>query len=371
VRFLGTKLAKPEAKPAKQLTKHTIAYPWLLSSQPQRKQPPSFFGSIKNRHLLTAGIARIQTHLQEPAYLFPEDFYSDAAFTLNGLFKTLNSLSDNTRVDSLQPYMLRGLLDYIIPANQDIQQRGGSIQYMFPKLNDVDQYYDINDAPFHKYIQLQNINFTYGPYPAPQGYIAQAWYSIVTLVIPQEQAAFKSYNAQKDILKIAMDQGVYIRIDCTVNLPIEFKITNQNGATILKDRRQKFDIQFISPHFGPYDEIFIPVNTTEHTTTPTTPTRKDAAWKLAWKWRVSDMDYLVASNASQADLLLSPRTPQIDWFRHRKEIAKFFTPSKEFEQKYLLGLRDQTTDETMSEFDLKHPGPNTQDTTPTDKNVKK
>lgn len=63
-------------------------------------------------------------------------------------------------------------------------------------------------------------------------------------------------------------------------MDIEYIVTDlKTGITILCDRRQNVNIEFISPHFGKWDEIFV--------------LREDGTWKLKWEWRVSDIDYLM------------------------------------------------------------------------------
>ena len=148
------------------LTKHNIHVPWLLSNQPARKQAPSFFAALKQRHILNAATQRVQSHLHEPAYMFPEDFYTDVRHVLKDLFSTLNR-ADITR-ESLRPFMLRQLVDAYFPDHEDILSRNGRIEYDVSELESCD-------------VKLSDINLTYGPYPVPEGYIAQAWYLPLSL----------------------------------------------------------------------------------------------------------------------------------------------------------------------------------------------
>jgi hypothetical protein len=99
---------------------------------------------------------------------------------------------------------------------------------------------------------------------------------ILTLIIPQSDKHFESHPQQKRVLKEAMDKGVFIRVKTLVHLDVEFILFNEQGAPIIRDRRTTLEMEFVSPHFSPWDEIF--------------DLQSDGTWKLKWNWRISDID---------------------------------------------------------------------------------
>ena len=139
-------------------------------------------------------------------------------------------------------------------------------------------------------------------------------YSLLTLVIPSERQLFKSYADQKNILSIAEEEGVFMKIDVTVHIPLEFTLTDPECTNALVDKRSCFHLQFISPHFCPSDPLFT-LDSKGH-------------WRLAWQWRISDMDHLVLSHAKDKEILMNPKSPQIDWFGSRKSSVNYVPLSK-------------------------------------------
>ncbi|KAJ3083090.1 hypothetical protein HK102_001265 [Quaeritorhiza haematococci] len=147
-------------------------------------------------------------------------------------------------------------------------------------------------------IRVTGVNFTYGPYPPPPDHVVQNWWNFVNLVIPKEDSFFKSYPDQKRVMQRAMDEGVYIKVDTVLEAHVEFVLWDENGGAgampLMRDRRKRIEIQFVSPHFNPWDEIF--------------ELDERGKWRLRWQWRVSDIDHLVRSAMPEAD-----DSPKIDW----------------------------------------------------------
>ena len=169
----------------------------------------------------------------------------------------------------LQPVMINSLADIFVRAHQEASSSHHRVEFKLfrgaiPK------------------IKVDQISLTYGPFPPPYGYSIQHWFSFLSLVVPKEDQVFRNYPHQKEVLKRAKDDGVYLRINTTVSLPIQFSIIdNSTDVVKLQDRRNEFQMEFVSPHFTPWDEIFA--------------LQKDGSWKLKWRWRVSDIDYLLKS----------------------------------------------------------------------------
>ena len=100
-------------------------------------------------------------------------------------------------------------------------------------------------------------------------------------MLPKSDINFESYQHQKQLLENATKEGVYIRIQTLVDIDVDFTLFDRNGdIPLIKDKRKQMEIEFISPHFNPWDELFIP--------------QEDGNWKLNWQWRISDIDGLIA-----------------------------------------------------------------------------
>lgn len=258
--------------------------------------------------MIKANQERISKLLQEPAYHFPGDFYQDAETQLRSLFQTLaDHQHDPIDPSRLAPFMLKRLYEPWIQGHTHILSKGGSCTFETPT--------GIQDMPLS--ITITNIHCTYGPYPVPDGYVAQDW-GVMTLVIPKEEAEFKNYVHQKQLEKTAQTQGVYITIDTRVEMPLVFKVDCGN-KNIVQDERTVFDFQFVSPHFGPWDEIY------EWT---------EDKWKLRWNWRISDMDFMIEARMQKRTV-----KPTINWLAHRKEVSMLQANTR---LSNALGLEDGT-----------------------------
>ena len=106
----------------------------------------------------------------------------------------------------------------------------------------------------------------------------------LTLVVPQEDLNFTTQQKQREILDRCIDQGTYIRITAALDSIVQFSIWNvESNVQVVQDERHKIVLEFSSPHFSAYDEVL--------------ELDENGRWKLRWQWRVSDIDYLFASQS--------------------------------------------------------------------------
>ncbi|KAJ3112776.1 hypothetical protein HDU96_004191 [Phlyctochytrium bullatum] len=264
------------------------SYPWLLSSVPARPQHlnepipvpntvPGFWDTMKQNHLLQLGINRAKVVLHDPAYEFPHDFQRDAAKVFKRFLGALSDPSSAASEDQLSELMLKRLAREFVAGWADLQSKGRRAEL---SLKDFDA---PASAPTPTpTVHVKSLYFTYGPYPVPPGYISQAWLGLFTIVIPEEDAHFVSHPRQKRVLRAAEDDGCYFTVRCRIPQTVYFRIVDEEtGAVVLRDRREGVEVEFISPHFTPWDEIF--------------ELQPDGTWKLRWMWRLSDVDSLLSS----------------------------------------------------------------------------
>lgn len=129
-------------------------------------------------------------------------------------------------------------------------------------------------------LSLRGVHLTFGPYPPPDGYVMQHWWSIMSLVVPKHDSEFISHSHQKQVLKEAQEQGIYMRINVRMMNDVEFRVLSKD-TVVLKDTRNFVDLEFMSPHFNPWDELHY--------------LDSEGEWNLKWKWRLSDIDFLLQS----------------------------------------------------------------------------
>ncbi|KAJ3155349.1 hypothetical protein HK101_001553 [Irineochytrium annulatum] len=260
------------------IRKDILHYPWLLSTDPPRKKPQTLLAVLHEKSVLKPAAERARKAMLGAAYDMPDHFCEDAAIVVKTL---LEAMSDPERAgdpDALRPLMVRSLAEEYATGYRELAAKGKRTEIV------------LSSKPK---VRVTGYHFTYGPYPMPEGYEAQNWMSFMTLVVPRESAAFTGYAEQKRVMKEAEKAGVYFKINCTVNARIEMIVRDENDIPLLRDRRDQIDMQFISPHFDPWDEIF--------------ELQPDGLWKLRWTWRVSDIDYLIEGRAAPL------QTPSIAW----------------------------------------------------------
>ncbi|KAI9206614.1 uncharacterized protein BJ171DRAFT_496333 [Polychytrium aggregatum] len=261
----------------KSVQAQVMDYPWLLSTAPPRQESPTVWSVLKEKHFLALGIERAKKHLHYPAYDFPMIFTEDIEPVVTNLFATLSDR--NCSEETLQPVMIRALVDRFLPAYRAMQEKGQRVEFV------------LCGKPV---ASVTGLHFTYGPYPAPPDYVTQHWWNFLTLMVPEEDGLYQSHSQYKALMQRAMDDGVYMKINCRVKCDLEFILWDKNDIPLVRDRRQRVDIQFISPHFTPWDEIF--------------DTDDAGKWHLKWAWRVSDIDDMIKAQQPPVSTNI-----QIDW----------------------------------------------------------
>ncbi|KAJ3210964.1 hypothetical protein HDU67_004862, partial [Dinochytrium kinnereticum] len=193
-------------------------YPWLLSTLPPRphhlnEPPPSpstiptFWSTLKHRHLLHLGTARAKQALHDPAYEFPHDFQKDAGKVVRRLLAVLSDPEKGGDVDALKEVMMGRLAQRFADGFQELNGRGRRVVFEIEERETVG-------------VKVSSLYFTYGPYPVPEGYVAQSWLGLFTIMIPREDAQFISHPHQKRVLRAAEEDGVYFKVRCHVDARI-------------------------------------------------------------------------------------------------------------------------------------------------------
>ncbi|KAJ3199763.1 hypothetical protein HK099_003023, partial [Clydaea vesicula] len=244
-----------------------ITYPWLLSTSKMRQEEPTFWSTIKQRELLYPEIERVQTHhLKKPTYDFPYYFYDDIKEVIEELF-LVDLVSGTSECNT----MVKSLNNIFAFEFMELKKNNITLEFDFKTEDNIPEFNT----------RLVQVLCTYGAYPIPPGYVAQVW-PTYTLVVPEEELLFKSYDYQKKLQKIAMDEGVYIKVDTQLTFTngVEFILRDKNGTVFFRDYRKRIDVQFCTPHFTPWDEIY--------------ELDSEGNWQLRFKWRVSDIDYLIS-----------------------------------------------------------------------------
>ncbi|KAI9090945.1 hypothetical protein DFS34DRAFT_335315 [Phlyctochytrium arcticum] len=248
-------------------------YPWLLDSSPSRRPRPTLWSALRDKHFLAVGTARARKHMNHPTYNFPNQFCQDAAAVTKEMFAALSDPERAVDEERLRPVMVRAVADRFAEGARKLKKQNKRVEF---RLKGEPQ------------LSVSGLHFTYGPYPAPAGYIAQQWWSLIELVMPKEDNTFTSHPRQKEVMQRAMDDGVYFRVDVRATVDLEFVVFDtRSEMPLLKDRRERVELQFVSPHFTPWDEIF--------------ELDEAGEWFLKWQWRVSDVDWLVESMMPKAE----------------------------------------------------------------------
>ncbi|KAL2913154.1 hypothetical protein HK105_207395 [Polyrhizophydium stewartii] len=252
-----------------------VDYPWLLSTAPPREAWPTLWQVLKQKNFLKVATKRAMAHLKHPTYDFPSQFLADAGGVTRAFFAALSDPATARSSDALQPLMVRGLARLFADGHASLaakRHRPSFVLHSPPKL------------------RLKSIHLTYGPYPSPPDYVAQDWFEFIRLVVPVEDSDFESHPRQREVLKQAEDDGVYMRITTSIDCDLEFTLTDEeSGIPLVRDRRDRVDLQFISPHFTPWDDLFY--------------TDESGEQRLGWPWRISDVDSLMANREAELDAM--------------------------------------------------------------------
>ena len=131
-------------------------------------------------------------------------------------------------------------------------------------------------------LSLRGVHLTFGPYPPPPDHVIQHWWSIMSLIVPKEDSEFISHLQQKRVLKEAQENGIFMRLNVRLMNNVEFRVVNSQSSEILfSDKRNFVDLEFMSPHFNPWDEL--------------QELDQEGEWNLKWNWKLSDIDFLLQS----------------------------------------------------------------------------
>jgi hypothetical protein len=285
-RFLSsTKELSKKEPPSSLITKDNLSYPWLLSTMPYREgKPKSLFKKLLHASNLQTGVQKASRHFHYNAYPFPEAFEEQAKETARDLLIKLSDPESATSVDSLREIMIKTLAEQLVPEHVKLANMGAQISF------EPRGPMGLADLPIK--IKTKLIRFVYGPYPVPHGYTMQIWADYLILVIPEDQNEFHSYTHQVELERRTMEEGVYMRVDTEASLDVDFVVKDHDGQELIRDHRPTIDLQFVSPHFTPWDEIFA--------------LQPDGNWKLAFDWKISDIDYLL-------NALPTGFAPSINW----------------------------------------------------------
>ena len=176
------------------------------------------------------------------------------------MVEAFGALSDSKR--ELDDYMISSLADNFVSGTESLKENDMRVEFVW------------HQQPT---ITVDGFYFTYGPFPPPKDYVNQDWLDFITYVVPKEDADFHSQPRQQEIAKAAAKEGCYIRIDTIVDCDLEFVVKSYlSDIPLLRDRRIRMGVSFMSPHFDPWDEIFT--------------LQEDQSWKLRWNWKISDID---------------------------------------------------------------------------------
>ena len=241
--------------------KPKIEFPWQLSSI-ENKPLPAVMDTIKQAHYRNLGITRARKLLKDDAYNFPKQFNLDSAKVF---VDTLDALPTNE--SKLKDLMTMELYELYAKGLSRLASKKETISFEFhsePK------------------VRVNKLHFYYGPSPIPENYITQNWLDLISITLPQEDAVFESHGRQSELMQRAEKEGCYFRIDTTIDVDLEFTLFNENGLPLIRDCRSFVDVEFTSPHFTPFDEIF--------------DLQEDGTWKLGFPWRIVDIDRVFAQS---------------------------------------------------------------------------
>lgn len=244
-----------------------VQYPWLCSTSPSRKAPLGLWASLKQSHFKVLGIERAQNIIH--GYDFPRQFVDEASDVIKEVFDSLSDPSQASSLDQLSLIMSRNLAEPFVSGHAALAS-----QNLTPRFR-------LGSRP---HIHVTGLHFTYGPYPPPPDHIYQDWFSFMTLVIPASDASFESHPRQSEILKKASEEGVFIRVQVRMNTDVTMELVDTTTQQVtFTDKRRFVDMEFMTPHFNPWDEL--------------SELDPEGEWRLRWKWRLSDMDYLIQSRS--------------------------------------------------------------------------
>lgn len=235
-----------------------VNHPWLLSTSPPRRLQNSVLGMLKEKFVKAAALSKAKGII--PGYDFPRQFLQEAQHVSEHFFNILSDAEQQTNPKDLGKVMVKLLADAFASSNQKLRSEA-----QMPK-------WKIRGKPK---LSLMGIHMTIGPNPKPQGYEFHHILPFMSLVVPKDDVEFYSYPWQVKVINDAKKDGMFMRINVRMMNSIDFYL----GQDV--DTRHYVDLEFMSPHFNPWDEIQY----------------LDAAgeWNLNWEWKLSDVDFFLQS----------------------------------------------------------------------------
>jgi hypothetical protein len=236
-------------------------HPWLMSTSPPRRMQNSLLGMLKERFLKTVAVERFQNII--PGYDFPRQFLEEASVTTAQVFQILSDAEKQTHAEELSKVMAGLLANAFSKGNQELREKDQIPKWTIhgnPKLN------------------LLGVHSTVGPYPPPEGYEIQHVLPFMSLIVPQQDLEFVSHQRQVEVIEEAKEHGMFMRINVRLMNNVDFVCLKQD-VEVFKDTRPYVDLEFMSPHFNPYNELHY--------------LDSDGEWHLNWEWRLSDVDFFL------------------------------------------------------------------------------
>ncbi|KAI9345018.1 hypothetical protein BDR26DRAFT_857106 [Obelidium mucronatum] len=155
-------------------------------------------------------------------------------------------------------------------------------------------------------------HWIFGPCPPPPDHVYQHWLNFYSVIIPESVSNQMEYHELKDIKEEAVNNGIICRLYVSFDCPIEFSLIDlDTGIPIFKDTRPRFDLQFTSPHYSPWDDVLEPYtpafgvemgsgNPKNGSSSFWKPELRPEEWRLKWDWKVCDVDYLLYQPIGQS-----------------------------------------------------------------------
>jgi hypothetical protein len=278
-------------------------YPWILSAEADQAPIPTIWESFKRKHNIQIGTQMASKLLKEDAYAFPSQFNKDVTKTLDKTFKLLSNEPTKKQLEAVMTDALASLYasktqtlikfeKYPKFEFNPLKIKINSFHFTFGPLHP--DFAQSNSNPDHQTsnsntdIQTDQTVLAPNIQPNPNStqpssnlqnnpkYKSQQWFDFLTINLPEQHSIFHSHQRQNELLKIAKSQGVHFKINTTIQCDLQFAIFNKNDLPLVRDQRDFINVDFTSPHFTPFDEIFV--------------LQGDGSWRLCWDWKIVDID---------------------------------------------------------------------------------
>lgn len=238
-------------------------YPWCLSTSISNVISKSTATeSLLDKNAALYGVEEARRLLLYPAYDFPKAFLREAEQNIVEMFDLLSDPNCAKNVNSLLPLMSKRIAVEYCKGSRDLYSKGRYI-----KLEPLEQFN----------VTIMYVHFTYGPYPVPRNHIKRTYLGHSEFWIPSKFSDAMDADSIQDAESNARNEGCYFRVGIRTGGEIKCTVyDSETNEPIISDVRDSVDIEFITPHFDPWDPIY------EH--------QADSTWKLKFRWRISDID---------------------------------------------------------------------------------